>query len=245
MVISVEFRHQVAIVGRVTDSQTAKALGGVQVHMTDAPSLFVNRMVGLAKLVSLTDPALAPARTTLNNPAATTAQKLQAAQTILDVLHLRRLFNQKLPDSTQTAADGLFFFVDLPDGNYRLVASLKALGTRYGIATVTAIVASNNGEITRVATDLALPPTTVRGQVRGESSGGGNTAPLRMATIQVKGSNEFTHSNGDGNYLLTGVESGARQLIVSARGYQTQELNINLNQAGVVQVINFTLTLPP
>jgi len=55
----------------------------------------------------------------------------------------------KRPDRTITATDGCFYFLDLPDGGYKLTVSLPSAGTRYGVANSEPIqvVDSKNGKI--------------------------------------------------------------------------------------------------
>lgn len=244
---TVEIRHQVAIAGQVTEAHTGRALGGAQVLITSAPTAFVEALVTAAKLVTVIEPALDEARTTLDNPGASNAQRLQAAQTILDVLHARRLVRYRRPDRTRAAADGLFFFIDLPDGDYTLVASLSGVNTRYGQGQATATVTRSNGDMQLAATDIAIPSTTLRGQITGPSldGDGGGPVSVPMAAVQVRGSGELTYSDSQGNYLLAGLEAGSRTASVSASGYQTREQTVTFTQAGEEQVLNVILTLPP
>jgi hypothetical protein len=133
-------RHQAAIAGQVTEALTERALGGARVLITSAPTAFVEPLVTAAKLVAVIDPAIAAAQVTLDDPGASSTQRLQAAQIILDFLRARRLFMHQRPDCTHTAADGLFFFIDLPDGDYTLAASLAGMRRRYGQGQATATV---------------------------------------------------------------------------------------------------------
>jgi hypothetical protein len=239
-------RHQAAIAGQVTEALTERVLGGARVLITSAPTAFVEPLVTAAKLVAVTDPAIAVAQTTLDNPEASSAQRLQAAQIILDFLHARRLFMHQRPDRTHTAADGLFFFIDLPDGDYTLAASLAGTRRRYGQGQATATVSRNNGNIALATADMAIPSTTVRGRITGPSlDGDGESGPVLMAAIQVRGSGEVTYSDSAGDYLLTSLEAGTRTVTVTAHGYQTSEHSVTLSEAGVEQVLNVVLVLPP
>ena len=84
-------------------------------------------------------------------------------------------------DRTQAAADGLFFFVDLPAGAYTLSASLVGVSTRYGRGQTTATVTSSNGNSTLATADIAIPSTTIRGQITGPGLDGDGSTPVAMA----------------------------------------------------------------
>jgi CarboxypepD_reg-like domain len=241
----VEIRHRVVIAGQVTEARTGRALGGAQVLIASAPTAFVAPLVTAAKLRKITDAAMAEAQATLNNPRATNVQRLQAAQTILDFLQARGVFMPRRPDRTQAAADGLFFFVDLPAGAYTLTASLVGVSTRYGRGQTTATVPSSNGDRALATADIAIPSTTIRGQITGPSLDGDGSAPVAMAAVQVRGSGELTYSDSTGNYLLAGLERGTRVLTFAAQGYQTREQTMTFSEAGGEQVLNVILTLPP
>jgi hypothetical protein len=240
---SEEIRHQVAIAGQVTDAQTDRALAGAQVKIVDAPAAFVAQVVITTRLADVADPALAVPRAVLADPGASAAEKLQAAQAVLDYMQARRMLVVKRREQTRTAADGIFYFLDLPDGAYTLTASLSGSGSRYGAAQVTTAVSSPNGAIDLATADMALPPTTLRGQITGPSLDDGASEPVFMAEVRVKGSGERAFSDSDGQYLLAGLEVGERTISVSARGYATTEKTVQLDQAGTEQFLNFTLVL--
>jgi hypothetical protein len=141
------------------------------------------------------------------------------------------------PDRTRAAVDGHFHFLDLPDGQYTLVAAMPGSGSRFSVAqAVVSVSRDAQGHINMVAAALALPPTTLKGQIIGQSA-----APVAMAEVRVKGSGEWTFSDGQGQYLLSGLEVGKRTVLVSAQGYQAASQVIDLGQAGTVQTVNFTL----
>ena len=144
------------------------------------------------------------------------------------------------PDQIRTAADGHFHFMDLPDGQYTLRASLPGSGTRYG-TTQKAVTVSRDaqGSITIAVADVALPPTTLKGRIAKQ-----NNEPVVMAEVRVRGSGERTFSDGQGHYLLTGLEAskkGERILVVSAQGCQKVTKNVLLDQAGVEKTLDFVL----
>ena len=148
------------------------------------------------------------------------------------------------PDRTRTAFDGHFHFLDLLPGDYTLKASLPGSGTRYGEDEVAGITISwdGNGKITMATADLSLPPTTVKGMINDQDSSPAEF--VAMAEVRVKGSGERTFSDSDGQYLLTGLETGGpegRTIVVSAQGYQEASQVVQLDEAGTVQIVDFFL----
>lgn len=140
------------------------------------------------------------------------------------------------PDQAVTAGDGHFHFVDLPDGQYTLTASLPGAGSRYGVVPGQAIVTRTaQGKIIMAVCDLALPPTTLKGRVAGPTTG------VVMAQVRVNGSGERTYTNGQGQYLLAGLEVGHRAISVTAQGFQPATQIVTLNPAGSERTLNFSL----
>lgn len=142
------------------------------------------------------------------------------------------------PDRKRTARDGLYYFIDLPNGPYTLRASLPDFGTRYGTAQIMVNVSRDaNGNVARVAADIVLSPTTLKGQVTGK-----NNAAVVMARVRVGGSGEMTLTDDQGAYVLAGIEAGNRTITVSVPGYQPATQAVALTQPGVVQTSNISLT---
>lgn len=141
------------------------------------------------------------------------------------------------PDQARTAADGHFHFLDLPDGQYTLVGSLPGSGSRYDSVQVQVTVSWDAGTITMAAGDLVLPPTTLNGQITDQAT----NDPVAMAEVRVKGSVERAFSNGQGRYLLAGLEVGERTVLFSAQGYQPASQTALLSQAGTVRTLDFAL----
>jgi hypothetical protein len=144
------------------------------------------------------------------------------------------------PDRVETARDGHFHFLDLPDGQYTLTASLPAAGSRYGTAQATATVARDaQGNLPMVTADLALPPTTLKGKVTATSG------PVVMASVRVKGSGEAAFTANDGTFLLVGLEKGKRTIVVAAQGLKDASQEVLIANAGDTQTQDFALIAAP
>jgi len=66
-----------------------------------------------------------------------------------------------------------------------------------------------------------------------------------MAEISVGGSGERTWSDAQGAYRLSGIEAGARTLLVSARGFAPRSQAVILAQPGAVLTLDLSLTPSP
>jgi Carboxypeptidase regulatory-like domain len=141
------------------------------------------------------------------------------------------------PDQTRTAADGHFHFLDLPDGQYTLTASLPGAGSRLSTAEKQATVSRDaQGTLTMAAADIALPPTTLKGEITDRD---GNR--LALVEVRVQGSGERAFSDAQGRYLLAGLEAGQHTVLVSAHGYQPVSRTAVMRPVGAVQTLNVVL----
>ena len=203
MVAWVEVRRRVAMVGRVTDAETGRPLGGAQVEITAGPRAFeTRRATGATRAGDQRDAAV------------------------------ERL------DRTRTAADGHFRFMGLPNGRYRLRASLRGAGSRYGVAQATAVVAGTAAGSPAPATiDLALPPTRLQGRVTRPDD-----SPVALAQVQVEDSGERTFTDKRGRYVLAGLEPGKRTVRVSAPGHRPAAESVRLTRAGRSHTLNVVLS---
>lgn len=142
------------------------------------------------------------------------------------------------PDRTRTAGDGLFYFLDLPDGKYTIAASLARLGRRYGAARGSASVSRDaKGNLKMAFLEIGLQPTTVQGKV----IGGAHKSGVIMAEIRVKGSGERVFSDAQGQYVLAGVEPGKRTILAAAQGYRPVAKPVTIEQPGELATVNFAL----
>ena len=143
------------------------------------------------------------------------------------------------PDRTRTRADGHYHFLDLPDGAYTLDVSWPAMGSCFGSAEYSfSITRTPDETINRVVADIALAPTTLMGTVTDE-----NSDPVLMAEVLIRGSNERTFTDSDGQYLLTGLEIGTRTVLVTSKNHGNASQTVVFAQAGSAQTVNFSLTM--
>ena len=160
-------------------------------------------------------------------------------------------------DRQITASDGYFYFVDLPDGDYTLKASLPGSGTRYknGEQKVKVDPPNKNAIPTSIKdivkeiipttiTDIVLEPTGIKGKITATDVDQPEKEILN-AKVQIQGSSESTLSDQKGNYRLLGLDafkSGKRNvtLIVSATGYQKVSQSVEINK-GKISDQNFSL----
>jgi hypothetical protein len=212
-------RRQVAIAGTVTDSQSGQAIAGARVEIINAPEAF-NATLAIKAIQHGDDwPKMS-----------------------------------ERPDRTCTRTDGHFHFMDLPDGDYTLKITQPGSGTRYGTAEAETTVSRDaDGNIDWENVAVQLSPTAIGGTVTTQSDGGAGGGghpleeePVWMAEIRVSGSGERTFSNQNGEYLLTGLEIGTRQISVTATGFtqSTPEtpFSVELSQPGeFIEDINFLL----
>jgi hypothetical protein len=156
-----------------------------------------------------------------------------AFQTVLTVL----AGSPAQPDRTVTAADGGFRFVDLPDGAYTLSFAMPHAPHRYGGTTADFTVARDGrGNIPLAIAKVTLPPTGVRGQIESAGAAGGAPVPLPLARARVDGGRTSAYADANGSFYLTGVEAGARRLVLSASGFAPRTVAATITEGQVVDV---------
>lgn len=142
------------------------------------------------------------------------------------------------PDRAITDATGTFVFLDLPSGAYALTASLPGGGRRYGAAKAKARVKRNKaGDLDHAWVELALPASGVAGKVTGADA-----KPVALASVRVKDGGERVFTDAKGQFVLSGVEPGARTLVVDARGFATAEQPVALAKPGATKTVTVVLS---
>lgn len=153
---------------------------------------------------------------------------------------------EKRPDRMRTSAEGLFYFMDLPDGDYTLSVTWPDKGNRYGSATAdTTITRDNGGNISYVFQKILLAPTTIKGHITELIASPPNPpqpSPVVLAEVYLKGSGERVFSDVDGFFTLIGVETGSRTLIVNSKRHRLVTRPIVLVTAGEEKREDFDLT---
>jgi hypothetical protein len=147
------------------------------------------------------------------------------------------------PDRAHTAEDGCFCFVDLPDGEYVLSFEPAPAAHRYGPSRKSFTVARDpQGQLQAPIHEILLPPTAVRGQVKGLVQGLASALPL--SRVRVEDSGELAYGDLEGRFYLTGVEPGERVLHISAVGFQSVTKPVSIT-AGLVTELDPPVVLNP
>jgi carboxypeptidase family protein len=214
-------RHRVAIAGLVVDGATGKPISGAHVEIVGKPAAYEEKLALLA--ASLGD----------------TGREIER------------------PDAARTRPDGLFYFLDLPEGRYRVIAFLPKEGLR--AKNVLKMKKDREGDPYKVKGDkrygktqeevtvsykdgfgklifFKLQPTGVTGRVIGAA----NKAAVLLAEVRVQGSGERAFTDGQGHYTVAGVQPNQRakrRLLVSARGYRTEHLEVMVDEPGACKKI--------
>lgn len=144
------------------------------------------------------------------------------------------------PDITQSRPDGLFYFLDLPEGEYEvtisapyvpLARSSANFGRRYGPQTKTVKVARDakkNYVLDWVL--VSLSPTAVQGSLKS-----GNTS-ISFAQVQIQPGGKSTWTDQAGQFEFTGIEPGEYTLLINARGFKPDSIKqVTIRGPGDVQ----------
>jgi len=132
------------------------------------------------------------------------------------------------PDRTRSRADGLYYFLDLPDGDYEIRALLPNCGRRYGEGSQKKKVSGReqNGSgqeaLKAMWVGLVLQPTVIRGRIYDATKKAG----VVMAEVRLKGSGERAFSGTGGEFTLGPIEASEkaeRTLECFAPGYVGKE----------------------
>lgn len=141
---------------------------------------------------------------------------------------------------TKTGNDGFYFFYNLPQGNYSIVAVARDEGSKYGQVTVSGVVVSSNINETPLfdaKANIALSPTRLQGTVKRSIDG----VAITGALIRVVGSESQTISASNGNFSLTGLYEGKPNIRISATGFTTVVKTVDLH-AGMTTNLIIALT---
>ncbi len=214
-------RHRVAIAGLVVNGVTGKPIPGAHVEIVGKPAAYEEKLALLAASLG------------------STGREMER------------------PDTARTRADGLFYFLDLPEGRYKVLAFLPKEGLRvknvlkiktdreadpyklkgdkrYGKAQEDATVSYKDGFGKLVF--FKLQPTGVTGRVIGAT----NKTAVLLAEVRVQGSGERAFTDVQGHYTVAGVQPNQRakrRLLVSARGYRTEHLEVMVDEPGACKKI--------
>jgi Carboxypeptidase regulatory-like domain len=143
-------------------------------------------------------------------------------------------------DRTVTAADGFFYFIDLPPGSYTLTAFLPGAATRYKPAknTVTFPPQQKTSSSPKFAlANLILSPSGIRGKVTDM-----NNVAIGKVDVKILGSGESTVTTDNGGYQIVGLEAPKEEgvkrqvkVVFSAKGYREK---IEILKFGLGEMIN-------
>lgn len=216
--------------------------------MTDF--MTVRHRVAIAGLVldSMSGKPIAGAHLEITAKPRAYAEKLA----LLKATQSARSMEREGPDTTRTRADGLFFFLDLPQGSYKLVGfvpkdnahSGEPAATngdrqdpfqwkgdkRYGKAQFSASVTYGPEGFGKLAV-VRLQPTGIKGRVLALA----NQTPVLMAEVRMKGSGERTFTDAQGQYTISRIrpnERLKRTLQIRARGYRDQAIEVMIDTPG-------------
>jgi hypothetical protein len=85
--------------------------------------------------------------------------------------------------------------------------------------------------------EILVQSTAIQGKVTGP----GHKTGVFMAEVRIKGSGERAFCDAQGQYLLPGVEPGARVVQVFAQGYRPAAKSVTVKHPGALETVNFTL----
>jgi hypothetical protein len=130
-------------------------------------------------------------------------------------------------DQTRTQADGIFYFINLPPGPYRLRVSAPEMGSRYGVEEIGPVdvqAAPEAGPFPVARADADLPPTRIHGVVTAASTG----RPVLAARVRLLGDTTILRTGEDGRYTLTRLVAGKPTIEVTAADFKRSTRKIEL-----------------
>ncbi|MBD2341690.1 hypothetical protein H6G64_32645 [Calothrix sp. FACHB-156] len=215
-----QIRRQVAIAGRVTNSETKQAIAGVRVEIHE----------------NLETPA-SPFNTWL------ALKALQYGDT------WEKMPERPDRTYTKTDGSFRFLELPRGTYTLTLTASVVNAGTRYSPAQSQLIIGEQSGQQKRAIAivDLALTPTAIKGKIADSKPADAKKPGVVMAKVQIEESGESTLSEQDGSYLLMDLEAAQKPIAqrtvtvkVFAQGYRDTQATVTLSQ-GQVAIQDFIL----
>ena len=143
------------------------------------------------------------------------------------------------PDRVFSQPDGIFCFVDLPPGLYRLRVSAPEMGSRYGAVEIGPFevqAAPVTGPFPVARADVDLPPTRIHGVITDAVTG----KPIPATRVRLLGDTTVVKTGDDGAYDLSRQIAGKPTLQVTASRFQSATRRVEL-AAGQERVEDFAL----
>lgn len=147
----------------------------------------------------------------LNTAPDTLTDQFGYVQDVLDWCAIPTGLSRRTVERTQTAIDGWFYFLDLPDGKYTLEAVLPSAGTRYGTAGLEPLKANASKSVLQPVNQITvvqgqhstqpyqarlwLVPTTLAGRVTNAGGEG-----VSSAKVQIAGRQEYAVTSDESGY---------------------------------------------
>jgi hypothetical protein len=142
-------------------------------------------------------------------------------------------------DRVWSQADGVFYFLDLPPGDYRLRLSAPSWGSRYGSAEsdpITVLPAPVGERVQMRWVEVALPVTSVQGIVTHAETGD----PIPGVSVRLRGDATGVRTREDGSYELLRLVQGRPLVEASAPQFRIATRRVEL-APGQARTVNFRL----
>jgi hypothetical protein len=142
-------------------------------------------------------------------------------------------------DRTFSQTDGIYLFVNLPTGLYRMRVTAPPPSSRYATVETGPVrvwaTRDPKGRIKLDPADVALSPTRIHGQVTHAVTG----QPVAGAKVRLRGDTHVVRTDAEGGYALTNLVASSPTLEVSAANFVTasQEVSLEAGQDRSVDVV--------
>jgi hypothetical protein len=145
-------------------------------------------------------------------------------------------------DRTFSQTDGIYLFVNLPAGLYKMRVTGPPPSSRYATVETPFIrvwaTRDPEGRIKLDPADVALSPTRIHGQITRADTG----QPVAGARVRLRGDTKVVRSDPEGQYALANLIASSPTLEVSAADLVTASQALSL-EAG--QDLNLDVVLQP